>query len=560
MPKIMMNAFLRNRPRCLSTILLLGAIMTPMTPPAMAQLAPEQGVATTRLSGSVVDAAGTPVPGAVVVLKVGEGSASLTTTTDANGSFVFKTLRPGNYTVRAERAGVRSINVTVAVSTGDAKEIRVVLDRSEALPAASPPATPLSDEGIEFSDTPSFAVAGVTDWTAAGGHGSDATLRTSEDLTRETLRLKAQGAAEPPSEKNRASGDHNSEASLLAALAAAPQSYAANHDLGVFYLRSARFLQAVRPLQTASKLNRAAADDEYYLALACQGVGDLARAQQHIQQALAKDDTADYHRLAGELDEKLGDPLAAVQQDEYAVRMVPSEENYFVWGSELLLHRAIWQASEVFANGTRLHPTSVRMRTAWGAALFAGAKYEESATQLCAASDLDPADTAPYLFMGRIVLASPSPTACVQQKLERFLQGHPGNADAAYFYAMYLSRQSTTPAPQRAETLLRKAVELDPKYADAYLQLGILSFARRDYPEAIRFYIRAVGADPQQGEAHYRLGVAYDRTGTAEKAKQEFLLHDAIQKAQAEAVEQQRRQLKQFLIVLQNQPAYSVKP
>ena len=51
---------------------------------------------------------------------------------------------------------------------------------------AQAPATPkpaVSGAQIEFADDPNFAVAGVTDWTAVGGHGSDAVLRTSEDLT-----------------------------------------------------------------------------------------------------------------------------------------------------------------------------------------------------------------------------------------------------------------------------------------------------------------------------------------------------------------------------------------
>ena len=106
--------------------------------------------------------------------------------------------------------------------------------------------------------------------------------------------------------------------------------------------------------------------------------------------------------MAGELDESEGDPLAAVHQFEQAVRLDPSEENYFEWGSELLLHRAILQAQEVFQNGAKAYPKSVRMQTALGTALFAGAHYEEAAQRLCDASDLSPADIETYIFMGKI--------------------------------------------------------------------------------------------------------------------------------------------------------------
>ena len=111
---------------------------------------------------------------------------------------------------------------------------------------------------------------------------------------------------------------------------------------------------------------------------------------------------------------------------------------------------------------------------------------------------------------------------------------------------------------QRTKSLLAAAVALDPRYSEAYLQLGILSFAQRQYAEAIGYYTRAIQADPQQGEAHYRLALAYDHVGEADRAKQELRIHDEIEKAQADAVEQQRRQIKQFLVV--TQPQASPKP
>jgi tetratricopeptide (TPR) repeat protein len=102
-----------------------------------------------------------------------------------------------------------------------------------------------------------------------------------------------------------------------------------------------------------------------------------------------------------------------------------------------------------------------------------------------------------------------------------------------------------------------KASELDPKFGEAYLQLGILSMDRKDYRQSIDFFTRAVEVNPQLGDAHYRLGVAYQRIGLASKAKQEFERHDAMKKAQVEAVEQQRTKVKQFMVVLQGESAYA---
>jgi tetratricopeptide (TPR) repeat protein len=108
------------------------------------------------------------------------------------------------------------------------------------------------------------------------------------------------------------------------------------------------------------------------------------------------------------------------------------------------------------------------------------------------------------------------------------------------------------------EALLTRAVTIDAKCGDGYLQLGILYSSQRNFQKAIDFYAKAIEANPQLGEAHYRLGVAYDRIGEPAKAKQEFQLHDEIEKQQAAAVEEQRREVKQFLVVLQGQPAHPV--
>jgi tetratricopeptide (TPR) repeat protein len=417
-----------------------------------------------------------------------------------------------------------------------------------------------STQAMEFADQPNFAIAGVTDWTAVGGHGSDSTLRTSEALARETLTLKRDGSAPAPGFPGGAKAWSEAEARLRNALASAPGSFAANHQLGAFYLQSGKYRESVPLLLAAYQIDPANRGNEYDLASAYEETADFARAREHVGKLQAEADNADLHRLSGELDEKMGDPLAAVHEDEQAVRLDPTEENYFAWGSELLLHRAVWQAAEVFRKGTNAYPRSARMRTALGTALFAGALYDEAAASLCAASDLNPADPEPYLFIGRIEMAAPKPLTCVAPRLARFVQAEPANSLANYLYAMAIwKRQEQAPDPkalQQVETLLSKAVAIDPKCADAYLQLGILYSSQRNPEKAIGFYEKAIEADPQLGEAHYRLGVAYDRIGLSEKAKQEFQLHDEIEKSQAAAVERQRREVKQFLVVLEGQPGY----
>jgi tetratricopeptide (TPR) repeat protein len=540
----------------LAAIAILIGIST-MTAIAQQASSPRsEGVAsqTAVLSGTV-SAAGKPVSDASVKAEAASTRNPFETKTDAAGAFTFSDLPAGSYILTAEKAGLGARRtISVAISKGDRKHIDLILALPGDESSSSTPVPPMS-----FSDQPNFTVAGVTDWTAVGGHGSDSILRTSEDLAKETLALKAQGAGHSTSVS--ANENDASENKLRAALATTPGSFAANHQLGDFYLRAERFRESLPLLQAAYQIDPANERNERDLALAYEQTGDLKQASVHIRNLLKRENDADLDRMAGELDEKLGDPLAAVKEYQQAVSLDPSEQNYFAWGSELLLHRAVWQAAEVFRNGVKAHPQSARLRTALGTSLFAGAVYDEAARSLCDASDLDPANPEPYIFMGKVEMAAPTPLPCVEAKLARFAQQQPDNSLANYLYAMAISKRQTLSASktgtQQVEGLLSKAVSLDPKCFDGYLQLGILAASQHDYEKAIQLYTKAIEANSQLGEAHYRLGVAYDRLGQREKAQQEFQFHDEIEKRRAAAVERERREIKQFVVV-QGQPATSV--
>ena len=466
-----------------------GALWLCLSVVTSAQVPAAESRPVITVSGTVRDSAGNPVADASVFFEERATAASVETKTKADGAFSFLALRPGTYTVRAEKAGLRSrASVSLLLSLGEKKQVDLVLEPSQQsqLP---PPNTKKSSSSaaMEFDDKPSFTVAGVTDWTNVGGHGSDTKLRTSESLAKETATLKSGDPSEAPAVASEAARE------------------------------------------------------------------------------------ADSHRLAGDRAEHSGDPLAAVREYEAAVRLNPSEQNYFAWGTELLLHRAIKPASEVFTKGAAAHPKSARMLAGFGAALYASGSYADAARRVCEASDLQPADPTPYLFLGKMEKAAPDPLPCVEQKLARFTHDQPSNALGNYYYAVSLWKQfrsasegpKDSPAAQQAEALLQRAVTADPKLDAAYVQLGILYDAQGNPTQAIGAYKKAVEANPQSGEAHYRLALAYKRTGENEKSEKELQLYKDADKSEAAAIEQQRREIRQFLIILKDRsqaPAPPEKP
>ncbi|MBN9615344.1 MAG: hypothetical protein BGO25_15280 [Acidobacteriales bacterium 59-55] len=521
-----------------------------LLPAAVAQQVSPKYFGGAHIQGTVISVDGKPVSEATVSLEKKGSPDIVETKTNATGGFEFSSLSSGSYRLSAKKSGLHSHPAEVMASAGKSSEkVSLVLQDTESPPgsgASSATGAPV----MEFTDKPNFTIAGVTDWTAVGGHGSDSALRTSESLASETAALKPEDAGQKAAGS---SEEKKSERQLRAGLASDPHSFNANHLLGRFYLRTDRYSEAIPLLESAYRIDPSDGGNQYDLALAYEGSGDLVQARKRVSELLAKHPSADLHRLAGKLDEKSGDPLSAVNEYAMAAELDPSEQNYFEWGSELLLHRAVWQAQEVFRKGANAYPKSERMLMALGTALFAGARYEEAALRLCDASDLNPADSNPYIFLGKIEMAAPNALACVQPRLYRFVQEQPGSSTANYLYAMsILKHQEQSPdkqAVQHAVALLTKAVTIDSKCSEAYLQLGIISASQSDQDKAIGFYEKAIEANPQLADAYYRLGAAYDRTGQSAKAKREFGLHDQIKRQQAEDTERQRREIKQFLIV-----------
>jgi tetratricopeptide (TPR) repeat protein len=226
-----------------------------------------------------------------------------------------------------------------------------------------------------------------------------------------------------------------------------------------------------------------------------------------------------------------------------------------------LLHQAAEPAVEVFSKGSRLFPNSLRMLSALGAAWYVSGSNERAVETLCRASDLDPNATEPYMFLGRIQNAETAGNAEIANRLARFAKLQPANALANYYYAVSLWKHRKGPEDIEnlplIESLLRKALSIDPKLAAAHSQLGALYFERKDFPAAIAAYRKAVESAPDLPDAHYRLAQAYRQAGEKVAAQQEFQLYQQTSKKAAEQVERERHEVRQFIYTLRNQNAGS---
>jgi tetratricopeptide (TPR) repeat protein len=437
-----------------------------------------------KLDGKVTTSEGHSVEGASVRLQVRDESVVAQTVSDAAGHFSIEAPAGTEYVLRITKANFRESAQPIKLPLKMPKSLTVILNSPGQQAPKRNPHSPL-----QYSDNTDFTVAGVTDYTAAGGHGSDVNLRTSEALAKETHGLAASTPQPNASEKS--------------------------------------------------------VDRE-----------QLMRKRDQLRASLATGERADLHRSLGDVSEELNDPLTAVHEYERAAQLNPDEANYFAWAAELLAHRAIQPALEVFRKGVAAYPQSERMRAGVGAALYASGLYVEAAKQVCAASDLNPRDVTPYLFLGKMVQASPQPLPCSEERLARFLQEYPGNARANYYLALALRKragQADKAVAAKEEKLLQNCLDIDPKLAEAYLQLGMIHAGLGETEIAVKDYENARNADPELAEAHFRLGQLYKSLNEPEKAHVEFQDYERVEKTKDAALERERRESQQFVVVFRDQ-------
>lgn len=482
-------------------------------------------IETAGIDGYVRDSAGKPVANVTVSLKLESAEAAVAKETrfahtDAEGHYRFEGLRSGTYTVRGELPGyIGAFIAGTNIAPNQKIKIDLVLKptgNAETLGASAAASASKSDlSRPEFFDEPQFTVAGVTQASSAGGHGSDTVLRSTEALAKATVSLSKESSA---TEKSTTV----SERSLLDSVASHPNDPEAHHRL---------------------------ADSE----------------------------------------EKLKHPLEALREYERAAQLDPSERNIFDWGTELLAHSALEPAGEVFTQGTRRYPKSVRMLIALGVSWYGRGSYDQATDCLVRASDLAPDDATPYLFLGKMqAVADPSEKAL--ERLARFARLQPDNALANYYYAVGLAKQFSRVAAEqdqqsleqsgRLEALLQKAVRLDPKLGAAYLQLGIIYSQRADFSSAISAYRKSIEVFGQSsenfygnnssennfdnetmaGEAHYRLAQAYSRIGEKARAQEELQIHSQIIKKTKEDEQRKLRETEEFVFSIREKRSGSKSP
>src|SRR5438132_10298827 len=338
-----------------------------------------------------------------------------------------------------------------------------------------------------------------------------------------------------------------------------PNNYETNHNLGEIYVRRGMVAEAIPYLQKAQKLNSGSYGNGYDLTLAYMVSGRLSDARNSAKALLTVKETGEAHNLLAQIEEKDGNIIAAANEFQAAARLDPSESNLFDWGGELLVHRTLDPAVQVFEEGTRRFPNSPRLMVGLGMAYYARGNYDDAVKAFLKGVDLDPTDARCYKFLSRAYDSSPSQADEVIERFRRFAELQPNNGRALYYYAMSLWKgkraQDSSLDLHQIESLLSKSLALDPQLAEAHLQLGNLYSDQNKHARAIPQYVRALELNSDLADAHYRLGQAYVRTGEKDRAQQQFQVYRRLREQHLADLDKQRAEIRQFVYSAKDSPA-----
>lgn len=255
-----------------------------------------------------------------------------------------------------------------------------------------------------------------------------------------------------------------------------PRMVAALAGLGRVALAKREYGSAVRHLEEALAVNEQSAIVRYSLGMAYRGLGDLARAEAHLQQR-------------GKAEILVPDPLMQ------AVRgMLRSATAYESLGIRALEQNDSATAVMYFRKGIELAPEAASLRHRLGTALFLGGNAREGEEQFEAALRLAPDFAQAHYSLG-VVMVSMGHYQRALERLSAAVQHDPNYVEARLLLAEVLRHLG------RLEESARQygdVVTIDPRIPEARLGHAMALVALQRYQQARDRLTDATNAHPDQ--------------------------------------------------------------
>jgi tetratricopeptide (TPR) repeat protein len=246
------------------------------------------------------------------------------------------------------------------------------------------------------------------------------------------------------------------------------------------------------------------------------------------------------HDLLGSIYGEMGDVQKASDQLQEAIRLAPADDQrYFRLGMLYLKYRTPSLAVLVFGNGVERRPDSPMLWLGLGVSQCLDEKLGPAEISLRKSIELNSHFSDAYLLLGDM-LEQERPQEAIKI-FRRAMTEHPDLPVAFYYYGR-LALQLNEGSIEDTISVLRKAVAMEPSFADSHYELGRALEQAGKVDEAIPEFDKCLQLNPKLFRAQYRLAILYKKRGDAEKANIALKAFQQAQKSEDPDLEMKRLQ------------------
>ncbi|HEY3025179.1 MAG TPA: tetratricopeptide repeat protein [Pyrinomonadaceae bacterium] len=269
--------------------------------------------------------------------------------------------------------------------------------------------------------------------------------------------------------------------------------FGAWQDLGLAYIKSGRWNEAVENFAELSKRQPDAVEVAYFYALSLYNAGRVAEAEREARRTLRLDaGTSAAHTLLGIILASRGDADA--------------------------------EASESLSQAVALDPSSFDAHFYLGRVQYTMRYYAAAVQSLRAALKLNPKHAEARFFLGTALEAAGDSQSALGE-YQKLIEIEPQSAMGQVGLGALLVKQGKT---EEAIGALKRATALDGKSFEARWALGRALILAERFAEAVDSLQAAVALAPDRPDAHYQLGLALKRLGRTEEANREFAIVERL--------------------------------
>lgn len=175
------------------------------------------------------------------------------------------------------------------------------------------------------------------------------------------------------------------------------------------------------------------------------------------------------------------------------------------------------EAARSFESALEIRPDWPAATLALGAAFLAQERWADAAQVLTSAVSLDNSDPLASATLS-IAWMMQGDYAAAVESWKQVVRTTRDEAQKTSRASLDVARERQEMANEALEAL-NNAVNLDPDFAKAHFNLGILYDQIHHYPAAITAYEKVAELSPEIPIIHFRLGVAYNRVGRIQEAE-----------------------------------------